>query len=82
MSHAVIDARAVPPLERHTLIFSAFDELPPGAAFELINNHDPVPLFFQFRQARKGQFEWHYLTEGPATWRVRISKSAPSHPPA
>lgn len=76
MSTAVIDARAVPPLERHTLIFSTFDDLPPGAAFELVNNHDPVPLYFQFQQARKGLFEWCYLAEGPATWRVRIAKSA------
>jgi uncharacterized protein (DUF2249 family) len=40
------------PLDRHPLIFSTFDSLHPGQAFELINNHDPVPLYFRFRKVR------------------------------
>ncbi len=76
MSSALIDARAVPPLERHALIFSTFDALAPGQAFELVNNHDPVPLYFQFRHLRSGLFDWAYLEEGPARWRVCIARLA------
>jgi uncharacterized protein (DUF2249 family) len=76
MHHKVIDARALPPLERHPLIFSTFDSLHPGQAFELINNHDPVPLFFRFRQVRTGLFDWHYVQSGPGQWRVRITRTA------
>lgn len=74
----LIDARAVPPLDRHSLIFSTFDALQPGQAFDLVNNHDPVPLYFQFKNARQGQFEWQYIVEGPARWQVRIAKAVPS----
>ncbi len=34
MTTTLIDARAVPPLDRHALIFSTFDALTPGQAFE------------------------------------------------
>lgn len=75
MTTTLIDARPVPPLERHALIFATFDALQPGQAFELVNNHDPVPLYDQFQNARRGQFEWHYLVQGPARWQVRIAKA-------
>jgi len=80
MIPAVIDARAVPPLERFPLIFSTFDSLPPGQAFDLINNHDPLPLYFKFRDVRAGMFDWHYVVAGPAQWRVRIAKTASQCP--
>lgn len=75
MITTLIDARAVPPLERHALIFSTFDALLPGQAFDLVNNHDPAPLYDQFQAARRGQFEWQYVVEGPARWQVRIVKT-------
>jgi uncharacterized protein (DUF2249 family) len=77
MVTTLIDARTVPPLDRHAMIFATFDALQPGQAFDLVNNHDPVPLYFQFKNARQGQFEWHYIVEGPACWHVRIAKAAP-----
>jgi len=76
MPHAVIDARRVPPLERYPLIFSTFDGLNTGQAFELVNNHDPVPLYFKFREVRAGLFDWHYVESGPGQWRVRITRTA------
>ena len=79
MPPAVIDARALPPLERYPLILSTFDNLVPGQAFELINNHDPVPLYFRFRDVRPGLFDWHYVESGPGQWRVRIAKTACSN---
>ena len=44
-------------------------------AFIIINDHDPLPLFYQFKAERPEQFEWKYIEEGPATWRVSITKT-------
>lgn len=71
-----IDVRTIPPQERHPLIFGTFDDLPVGGAFEIVNDHDPVPLFHQFHRTRSGQFDWQYLEAGPARWQVRIVRLA------
>ncbi len=74
--HATIDVRTIVPRERHALIFSTFASLPAGAALQLVNDHDPRPLRQQFQSEYHGQFSWDYLEEGPATWRVRIGRTA------
>lgn len=70
----VLDVRTIPPRERHPTIFNLFDGLEPGQAFELVNDHDPKPLFYQFSAERSGRFTWEYLEQGPEVWRVRIGK--------
>lgn len=70
----VIDVRFIPPRERHPMIFETFDLLQPGEAFELVNDHEPRPLYYQFLHERPEQFDWTYLAEGPDVWRVRIGK--------
>jgi len=70
-----VDVRTIPPRERHPLIFRTFDELTPGAAFELVNDHDPKPLYYQFQAERGGTVGWEYLEQGPV-WRVKVSKTA------
>lgn len=70
-----IDVRTIHPRERHPLLFKTFDEMDAGQAFELVNDHDPKPLFYQFQAERPGEVEWEYLEQGPETWRVRIGKS-------
>jgi uncharacterized protein (DUF2249 family) len=69
-----IDVRTVPARERHPLIFSTFDSLVTGEALELVNDHDPRPLFQQFIARVPGEFSWGYLEQGPATWRVAITR--------
>ena len=69
-----LDVREIPPRERHPRIFRVFDDLAPGEAFVLINDHDPTPLDYQLRAERPGQVDWTYLEEGPEVWRVRIGK--------
>jgi uncharacterized protein (DUF2249 family) len=69
-----IDVRTITPRERHPLIFSTFEGLAPGEALELVNDHDPRPLFFQFNAQMPGEFSWDYLEQGPATWRVAITR--------
>lgn len=73
---ARVDVRTIAPRERHPLIFSTFRELPDGAAMELVNDHDPRPLFYQFSAEMPGQFSWDYLEQGPDTWRVAITRLA------
>jgi uncharacterized protein (DUF2249 family) len=71
-----LDVRAEPPARRHTLIFETYRDLVPGAAFELVNDHDPKPLYYQFEAEHAGQFSWDYLEQGPEVWRVRIGRPA------
>ena len=70
-----LDVRTIAPRERHPKIFNLFDDLKPGEAFELVNDHDPKPLFYQFSAERSGKFGWDYLEQGPEVWRVRIGKT-------
>lgn len=71
-----LDVRVIAPRERHPKIFDLFDSLNPGESFELINDHAPAPLYYQFLHERPGQFTWEYLEEGPETWRVRITHTS------
>ncbi|MCA9833984.1 MAG: DUF2249 domain-containing protein [Thermomicrobiales bacterium] len=71
-----IDVREITPRERHPLIFNTFDALAAGDAFELVNDHDPKPLYYQFMAERPGELGWEYLEEGPETWRVVLTKLA------
>ncbi len=70
----VIDVRTIPPWERHPRIFQTFDQLSPGGHFTLVNDHDPRPLYSQFRMNRGPIFTWDYLEAGPEVWRVRIGR--------
>ncbi len=69
-----LDVRVIPPREKHPTIFTTFTALEPGEAFVLVNDHDPVPLRYQFEAQHEGRYGWEYLQQGPAVWRVRISR--------
>ncbi|MAU10646.1 MAG: hemerythrin [Anaerolineaceae bacterium] len=75
-----IDVRTIIPRDRHPLIFQTFDALADGAGFELVNDHDPKPLYYQFLHERPGQFTWQYLEQGPSTWRVAIRRQSQDNP--
>lgn len=70
----VLFAPSIPPPVRHPTIFATFDALQPGQHFQLVNDHDPVPLFYQFQVERKGIFGWEKVEDGPKTWRINISR--------
>lgn len=74
--NTTIDVRTIPPRERHPLIFSTFHELDVGKSFQLVNDHDPKPLYYQFQAELPRSFQWDYLEEGPDVWRVNITKVA------
>jgi uncharacterized protein (DUF2249 family) len=71
---AQVDVRPIPPREKHPTIFKTFDQLESETAMELVNDHDPTPLYYQFQMERPDLFEWSYLEEGPEVWRVKIGK--------
>jgi uncharacterized protein (DUF2249 family) len=70
------DVRQMPPHLRHATLFDAFQALPADGSFELVNDHDPVPLRQQFQAQWPGQFTWTALESGPDHWRVRITRQA------
>ncbi len=69
-----LDVRPIIPREKHSTIFKTFDSLVSGDYFQLINDHNPKPLFYEFSAERNGQFEWEYVEQGPEVWRVNIKK--------
>ncbi|MBF6612482.1 MAG: DUF2249 domain-containing protein [Chloroflexi bacterium] len=67
-----LDVRAIAPRQRHETIFDTFNALRSGHAFVLVNDHDPKPLYYQFKAEFEGLFTWTYLEQGPETWQLRI----------
>lgn len=76
MSASELDVRNIVPRERHPLIFRTFEALRPGEGFVLVNDHDPKPLYYQFKAELGSAVDWEYLEQGPDTWRVRIGRAA------
>jgi len=72
------DVRRIPCRAKHAQIFQRWAELPVGSHFVLINDHDPVPLFYQFEGLYRGAFEWEYLVDGPTEFHVKITRLAPT----
>ncbi len=71
-----VDVRNTPPPQRHPIIFQTWQGLQPDEGFLLINDHDPKPLYYQFKFEHEGQFTWDYVEQGPDVWKVRIGKTA------
>ena len=74
MAH-LLDVRAEIPARRHQLIFETYGALAKGDSFELVNDHDPKPLYYQFAAEQPDRFSWDYLEQGPDVWRVRIGRT-------
>jgi uncharacterized protein (DUF2249 family) len=70
-----IDVRQIPPWDRHPLIFGRFHALQPGEMLEIVNDHDPRPLYFQLKAQAPESFTWTYVESGPEVWRVNINKT-------
>jgi uncharacterized protein (DUF2249 family) len=70
-----LDVRQVAHAQRHGLIFTAYRALVPGSGFVLVNDHDPLPLRYQFEAQHAGEYTWDYLEAGPHLWRVRIGRA-------
>ena len=78
----VMDVRPIPCSVKHGLIIKQWLELPVGGHFILLNDHDPVPLYYQFAAQWPDTFTWEHLVKGPAEFRIKITKLKPLAPPA
>jgi uncharacterized protein (DUF2249 family) len=76
----VMDVRPIPCAIKHGLILKTWRELPVGDHFVLLNDHDPVPLRYQFEAEFTDTFTWEYLERGPQDFRVKLTKLKPLPP--
>jgi uncharacterized protein (DUF2249 family) len=78
----VMDVRPIPCSVKHGLIIKNWLDLAVGDHFVLLNDHDPVPLFYQFSAQWPGAFTWQHLVKGPEEFRVKITKVKATTAPA
>lgn len=80
----VMDVRSIPCSVKHGLIIKTWLELAVGDHFILLNDHDPVPLRYQFAAQWPESFTWEHLVNIPGEARVKITKlkllAKPSRP--
>ncbi|RYF78982.1 MAG: DUF2249 domain-containing protein, partial [Chitinophagaceae bacterium] len=73
-----LDSLFVPGLQptlKHPTVFKKFDALQEGEAFLLVNDHNPIPLYYELKAERGDIFEWEKVEDGPEVWKVKISKT-------
>jgi uncharacterized protein (DUF2249 family) len=70
----VMDVRPIPCSVKHGLIIKQWLDLAVGEHFILLNDHDPVPLYYQFAAQWPNAFTWEHLVKGPTEFRVKITK--------
>ncbi len=74
IADVVFDVRLIPGRTKHAQIFQRWLDLAVGQYFVLLNDHDPVPLHYQFSAEFPDAFTWEYLEQGPEEFRVKITK--------
>jgi uncharacterized protein (DUF2249 family) len=79
MNHQIeiFDGRAIPCSVKHGLIIEKWRALPVGAAFVLVNDHDPARMHQQISELWPETCDWKYLVQGPEEFRIQITKSKP-----
>lgn len=69
-----LDVRVFVPIERHRMLLEMFAALPVGEGFRFVNDHDPLPLYYEFRSIHGDVVGWEYLRRGGADWQVRVTR--------
>lgn len=69
-----LDVRVLIPIQRHELLIRLFKELPVKDSFVFINDHDPLPLFYEFRSIYGDVVGWEYLNRGGREWKVKVTR--------
>ncbi len=70
-----LDVRTLIPIKRHELLLKIFKELPVNESFVFINDHDPVPLYYEFRSIHGDVVGWEYLNRGGREWKVKVTRT-------
>lgn len=73
-----LDVRTLIPIKRHEKLLRLFKELPAGDSFVFINDHDPKPLYYEFRSIYGNVVGWEYLQRGGQEWKVRVTRTEAS----
>lgn len=73
-----LDVRVLVPIERHKLLLELFAALPVGESFIFINDHDPIPLYYEFRSIHGDVVGWEYLHRGGLDWEVKVTRQGVS----
>ncbi|HRP56407.1 DUF2249 domain-containing protein [Agriterribacter sp.] len=73
-----LDVRVLIPIERHKTLIQLFRELPVGDSFIFINDHDPIPLYYEFRSIYGDVVGWEYLNRGGREWKVKVTRTEAS----
>jgi uncharacterized protein (DUF2249 family) len=69
-----VNATEYPPHQKHRVIFETFDGLKPGEEMLLVNDHDPIPLHYQFKLERPDMFTWDYIEQGLTEFKIKIGR--------
>ena len=76
MTATTLDIRELPPSDRHPKIHDAFADLDSGETLEIVNDHEPKPLFYEF-QAEVEAFDaeaYEVEKRGPTEFVARLPK--------
>lgn len=73
-----LDMRVHVPIERHKRLIQLFKELPVDESFVFINDHDPIPLYYEFRSIYGDVVGWEYLNRGGREWKVKVTRTEAS----
>lgn len=72
------DVRVLIPIKRHEKLLKVFSELPVNESFIFINDHDPIPLYYEFRSIHGDVVGWEYLNKGGREWKVKVTRTSAS----
>lgn len=53
----LLDVRRLDGPDRHPTIHRMFDDLQPGQALTIVNDHEPRPLFYELQAERPDRFD-------------------------
>ena len=71
-----IDAREIPPVQRHDKIHEAFHDLESGETLTIVNDHEPKPLFYEMQAEIESFDAENYEVEqrGPEEFVAKLPK--------
>lgn len=73
-----MDVRVLEPIERHKQLLGIFKNLPVKESFTFINDHDPIPLYYEFKSVCVDVMGWEYLKREGRDWKVRVRRTEAS----
>lgn len=76
--HGELDVRVLIPIQRHELLVGLFKDMKAGDTFVFINDHDPIPLYYEFKSIYGDVVGWEYLNRGGREWKVKVTRTEDS----